>query len=131
MSSNYSVLCLSHDPAICASYEHRTPEDAEAAIRHGIDGHATCDLMITRTSGAVVEIGCPPSAKQPGNGRCYHSNTQWTGTEWVRLLAAAYQSPDPAMGEAIKAGYHGCLPWERLRRLRAEVGFTVTEGETP
>jgi hypothetical protein len=132
VSSTYYVLCLSHDPAIAASSEHGTPENAEAAIRDGIEGHADCDLMIARSSGAVVEIGCPSSTdKPPKTGRCYHRNTEWTDTEWARLLAAAYQSTDPAVQAAAKTGRFTCLPWERLRRLRLEVGFTALAEETP
>lgn len=128
MSSTYSVLCLSHDPAITVHDPgYNRPEQAEAAIRDGVNGHEHCDLMIGRYSYPLVELGCPASRDQPVKLRCTHGGTSWTDSEWLRLLAAAYQSTDPAMGEAIKAGYHGCLPWERLRRLRVELGITVKE----
>ncbi|MFE7072683.1 hypothetical protein ACFU96_21635 [Streptomyces sp. NPDC057620] len=137
MSSNYSVLCLSHDPAIIAHDPgFNRPEQAEAAIADGITGHENCDLMIGRYSYPLVELGCPRSADQPehlrpGVLRCYHGSTQWTDREWLLLLAAAYQSEDQsedqAVREAVKAGHHGCLPWERLRRLRLELNITIKE----
>lgn len=133
MSSNYSVLCLSHDPAIIVHDPgYNRPEQAEAAIRDGVTGHEGCDLMIGRFSYPLVEVGCPRSADRPESLRpsvlrCYHGITMWTDKEWLLLLAAAYQSTDPAVQEAVKAGHHRCLPWERLRRLRVELGITVKE----
>mgnify|MGYP001600286168 CR=1 FL=1 len=135
MSSTYSVLCLSHDPAIIVHDPgYNRPEQAEAAIATGITGHPHCDLMIGRYSYPLVELGCPDSRHQPplvptGRG-CYHSGTQWTDTEWLLLLAAAYQSSDPDVRKAATDGRHGCLPWERLRRLRDELGITVHQPST-
>lgn len=133
MSSTYSVLCLSHDPAIIVHDPgYNRPEQAEAAIHNGINGHEQCDLMIGRYSSPLVELGCPRSADQPehlrpGVLRCYHGSTMWTDSEWLRLLAAAYQSNDPDVRQAVKDGRHACLSWERLRRLRVELGITVKE----
>ncbi|MHB9857651.1 hypothetical protein [Streptomyces sp. YIM S03343] len=126
MSSTYAILCLSHDPATLHG-EYTTPEAAETAIRNGIDGHPHCDLMIGRFSYPLVELGCPPSRDRKVQQRCYHGTTVWTDSDWLRLLAAAYQSTDPAVLAAVKAGHHGCLPWERLRRLRVELGFELKE----
>lgn len=136
MSSTYRILCLSHDPAIpIETPGWNRPTPAEEAIRIGITGHEQCDLMIGRYSYPLVELGCPRSADRPDSLRpdvlrCYHGSTIWTDTEWLLLLAAAYQSTDPAMREAIKAGSHTCLPWERLRRLRAELSIPVKAQET-
>lgn len=134
MSSNYSVLCLSHDPAIIVHDPgYNRPEQAEAAIRDGVDGHADCDLMIGRYSYPLIEIGCPAASGRPKHLRpsvvtCYHGSTVWIDRDWLWILAAAYQSPDPAMRAAIEQGHQQqCLPWERLRRLRVELGFTVGE----
>lgn len=128
MSSIYRILCLSHDPAITIDTpDWNRPEPAETAIRDGIDGHATCDLAIGRYSYPLVAFGCPPSRDQPAKLRCCHGSTSWTDKEWLLLLAAAYQSDDPAMQKAIKDGYHGCLPWPRLQRLWVELGITVKE----
>lgn len=126
MSSNYVVFCLSHDPALIAlDASYHRPESAEEAIRQGINGHAECDLVIGRFSGGLSEVGCPASRDQPANLRCTHGSTEWTDVEWLTLLGAAYQSSDPGMLDVVKAGHHWCLPWERLRRLRTELGFTL------
>lgn len=133
MSSNYSVLCLSHDPAIIVHDPgYNRPEQAEAAIRDGIAGHEQCDLMIGRYSYPLVELGCPRSADQPEHLRpdtlrCYHGGTMWTSKDVLLLLAAAYQSTDPAMREAVDTARFSCLPWERLKRLRVELDITVKE----
>lgn len=135
MSSAYRILCLSHDPAIVVNDPgYQRAEDAEAAIRDRPEGaaHSHCDLVIGRYSYPLVEVGCPRSADQPehlrpGVLRCYHGSTMWTSKEWLLLLGAAYQSDDPAVREAVKAGNYSCLPWERLRRLRVELGITVTK----
>lgn len=131
MSSTYYILCLSHDPAITVNDPgYNRPEQAEEAIRNRPIEHEHCDLMIQRVSGAPVEYGCPRSADQPDHLRpkvlrCYHGGTAWVRSEWLLLLAAAYQSDDPAIREAIRQGRHSCLPWERLRRLRVELDVTV------
>lgn len=133
MSSNYSVLCLSHDPAIIVHDPgYNRPEQAEAAIRDGIDGHADCDLMIGRYSYPLIEIGCPAALgrpkHRPGVVTCCHGSTVWIDRDWLWILAAAYQSPDPGMRAAIEKGRsQQCLPWERLRRLRVELSITVKE----
>lgn len=132
MSSTYRILCLSHDPAlIIETPDWNRPEQAEQAIQTGIEGHHTCDLMIGRYSYPLVGLGCPRSADRPehlrpGVLRCYHGRTMWTDKDWLLLLTAAYQSSDPAIHEAVKAGSHSCLPWERLRRLRDELGINIT-----
>lgn len=123
MSSTYPILCLSHDPAIIAHDPGwNRPEQAEEAIRAGVQGHEDCDLMIGRYSYPLVELGCPATCK-------YHGHTEWTDREWLILLAAAYQSDDPAVRQAAKDGHHHCLSWDRLRRLRVELGITVAEPE--
>jgi hypothetical protein len=128
VSSNYRVLCLSHDPAIIAKdSDFNRPEQAEAAIRDGVDGHEHCDLAIGRYSYPLVELGCPATRDQPAKLRCTHANTEWTEKGWLLLLAAAYQSEDPAVRQAALDGRHHCLPWERMQRLRVELGITVKE----
>ena len=128
MSSTYRILCLSHDPATTHG-EYHTPEDAEAAIRDGLPDHPHCDLMIGRYSYPLVELGCPPSSDQPANLRCCHGITLWTESDWLRLLAAAYQTADPDVQMAVSAMRKHCLPWERLRRLWAELGITPNSKE--
>ncbi|MFF7335434.1 hypothetical protein [Streptomyces sp. NPDC008150] len=127
MSSTYRILCLSHDPAVATETpdtpEYHRPEQAEDAIHNGIEGHTTCDLAIGRYSYPLVELGCPPSRDQPADLPCCHGTTIWTDTKWLILLAAAYQSDEPAIQQALSAGHHGCHPWERLQRLRNELNL--------
>ena len=133
MSSTYRVLCLSHDPAIVAADDFQRPEHAEAAIAEGIAEHADCDPMIGRYSYPLVELGCPSTRgrstpPRPNGITCCHGSTDWTDRDWLWIHAAANQSPDPAMRAAIEKGHQQqCLPWERLRRLRNELDFTVKE----
>lgn len=129
MSSSYHILCLSHDPALTVTgLGHNRPEVAEAAVRKDTDSHAHCDLLIARHSGALMELGCPSThPAREGAYRCgTHSGTEWVDVEWLRLLAAAYQSDDQALrGVTAERGFR-CWPWERLRLLREELGFTIT-----
>jgi hypothetical protein len=128
VSSTYYILCLSHDPAITVNDAgYNTPAEAEEAIRDRASGHEHCDLAIGRYSYPLVELGCPASRDQPARLRCHHSGTKWTDKEWLLLLAAAYQSGDLVVRQAVKAGNHSCLPWERLKRLRVELGIAVKE----
>jgi hypothetical protein len=135
VSSTYSVLCLSHDPAITAAYDCGSPEKAAQAIAEGIDGHEHCDLLIGRFSYPLVEAGCPASREQPASLRCIHHGTAWADADVLRLLYAAYRSPDDAVKAAAKAPEFRCWPPERLSRLRGELGIVVSEavdaGEQP
>lgn len=133
MSSIYRILCLSHDPAIATDADHDSPEAAEAAIWDGIDGHRDCDLLIGRWSGGLVELGCPPSTgpARPSQSRCFaHSVTVWVDVAWLRLLAAVHQHG----GEQARAltGDYAMRhwPWERLRRLRDELGIDLPDQQT-
>lgn len=129
MSSTYRILCLSHDPATTTG-DYRSREAAEAAISHGVDGHPNCDLSIGRYSYPLVEAGCPATKHQPANLRCCHGGTAWVDADWLRLLAAGYQTEDPAVQAAVSELRQHCWSWERLRRLRDELGITV-EQEQP
>jgi hypothetical protein len=134
VSSTYYILCLSHDPAITVNDpSYNRPEQAEAAIAEGIAGHAGCDLVIGRYSYPLVELGCPSTLgrrtpPRPNGITCCHGGTVWVDRDWLWILAAAYQSPDPAMMAAVERGHQRqCLPWERLKRLRNELDFRVKE----
>lgn len=128
MSSTYRVLCLSHDPAIIVHDPgYSRPESAEEAIRTGIAGHEACDLAIGRYSYPLVEFGCPASRDQQRKLRCTHGSAVWIESDWLRLLTAAYQSSDSSVRKVVEEGHHHCLPWDRLRRLRAELCITVKE----
>jgi hypothetical protein len=127
VSSTYSVLCLSHNPSITAAYDCGSPERAAQAIAEGIDGHEHCDLLIGRYSYPLVEAGCPDSREQPAKLRCVHGGIQWVRAEWLRLLDAAYRSPDEAVKDAAKVFESRCWSPERLSRLREELGIEARE----
>ena len=64
MSSDFHILCLSHEPAlIIPGHEYDNPF---AAIQVAADpmsretgGHGSCDLLVGRYSASLVEVGCP------------------------------------------------------------------------
>jgi hypothetical protein len=124
VSSTYRLLCVSHDPALLEG-EYVSSVEAEAAVAAGVQGHQQCDLLIGRYSYPLVEVGCPASKHQPADLRCRHSKTMWVDSVWLRLLAAAQQSDDEHLTAAAAPFDRGCWAWERLRRLRDELGFTV------
>lgn len=121
MSSTYYVLCMSHDPAIQLDGSHHWPEGAAEAVAAGVDGHEHCDLAIGSYSYPLVEVGCPASRDQPAKLRCSHAGTTWVDRDWLRLLAAGYQTTDPLVEAAVKEVSNLCWPWVRLRRLRVEL----------
>lgn len=126
MSSDYHVLCLSHDPAIKAT-DALSFEAAEQAIREGIDGHEACDLMIGAYSYPLVDLGCPGNSldhPRPGAHRCpsLHTTTKWVGVAWIRILAHAQRQPEGTQLHTLaKATALGCFSPERLHRLRDEL----------
>jgi hypothetical protein len=135
MSSTYRILCLSHDPAIATEDEFSTAGDAERAVADGVDGHPGCDLLIGRYSYPLVEVGCPPTTiERPGRHRCsIHASTVWADVAWLRVLAAVYQAGDERLQAlAVESSLtHPTLrhwPWERLRRLRGELGIDGGDG---
>lgn len=134
MSSTYLILCLSHDPAT-AEGECRTPEEAAERIRVGVEGHPSCDLLLARRSGGLIEVGCPDSTDpRPGQRPCrMHGRTEWVDVAWLRLLAAAHQSDNEAQRSFAEARDFQCWSWERLRRLRDWLDIPVTgqPSETP
>lgn len=131
MSSTYRVLCLSHDPALVVGdyTSYQSPEEAEDAVRDGIDGHSGCDLLIGRYSYPLIEVGCPPSHRErPGRYRCsIHGNTEWVDVAWLRILAHVHQSGNDQMRALTGDSRLRCWPWERLRRLRDELGIDLAE----
>ena len=125
MSSSYYILCLSHDPATTAR-EARSAEDAADVIRAGVEGHRDCDLLVERVSGAPVEYGCPPHGARVGGPNCFHGDVEWVDADWLRLLAQAHRSTDPAVVEAVRRGRFSCWTAERTRRLRYGLGIDVS-----
>ncbi|TYB69692.1 hypothetical protein FXF51_05895 [Nonomuraea sp. PA05] len=131
MSSVYRVLCLSHDPAIILSeVEYHRPEAAVSDIAAGIDGHAECDLLIGRYSYPLIEVGCPPATgpERSGRPRCStHSTTEWVDVAWLRILLAVHRNGTKEMQELVGATQLRHWSYERLRRLRDELGIDADE----
>lgn len=131
MSSTFYTVCLSHDPALLAR-EHRTAEAAEAAVREGTSGHDDCDLVIVRSSGAPVEVGCPghgfaDDARPRAHWcRTRHAHTEWVEVGWLHVLTHARLAG--ALPENV-ARHHDISCWtqQRLWRLRDELGLALPE----
>ena len=132
MSSTYYILCLSHDPATTEGECYRF-EEAEQRVAAGFETHPNCDLAISRHSGAVVEVACLTSKHRKVDLRCYHGAAIWADADWLRLLAAAHQSTDPAVQAAVTKAGHRCWPPERIQRLRLELDLPApsTPGAQP
>jgi hypothetical protein len=129
VSSNYRILCLSHDPAIVAG-DFTSAEAAEAEIAVGLNEHPQCDLLIGRYSYPLVEVGCPPTTgiKRSGQHYCFpHAMTKWVDVAWLRLLAAAHQSGNDQMRALVDDTHLRHWPWGRLQRLRDELGLAVPQ----
>jgi len=125
VSSTYRILCLNHDPAIVIDRDWSSPNDAMAAATDpghaGLDDHLRCDLLVGRWSGGLCEIGCPPSIGPEAKCSSHHRNEHWVDLDWLRLLAAALDSSEPAVTAAVKeltSPYH-CWRRERVQRLRS------------
>lgn len=129
MSSTFYTVCLSHDPALLAR-EHRSAEEAEAAVREGASGHEGCDQLIVRSSGAPVEVGCPghgfadDARPRPHWCRLRHAHTKWVDVGWLHVLTHARLAG--ALPENV-ARHHDLSCWteQRLWRLRDELGLEL------
>lgn len=127
MSSTYRVLCLSHDPAIVAADgDWNRPEFAEAAIREGIEGHETCDLLLGRYSYPLVEVGCPANPKRDDGLACgWHSRTQWVDRGWLQLLYLAQHEPSGKLLAGVKDQTRfRCWTPQRLHRIADDLDVT-------
>lgn len=133
MSSTYDILCMSHDPAVKAAVNAPSAPEASAAvfeIRRGelYAEHKNCDLLIGRYSYPLVEVCCPGRlglAVHPGST---HSSDEWADVRWLRLLYAALSGPRDTASAAVAAALTSrCWSWERLHRLRFELGFDGEE----
>lgn len=128
MSSTYRAMCLSHDPALeVAGIETQRREALESHLAGDpLRGHEHCDLIGTRTSGALIEIYCPPGPKTDQR-QCWHPHVgSWLDVVWVRLLLVADRgtplNPEVAAALAEAHRRHSCWPHERVNRLRVELG---------
>lgn len=121
MSSSYRILCLSHDPALVIDGLAWDRRDGvlgvlrQESLSVFLPDHFRCDLLITRSSGGLVEIGCPPHDRHP-------RDAQWLDAWAARLVLAAFDAPqDPALRAALDR-LPPCWSYRRLDRLRDELG---------
>lgn len=118
MSSSYESLCLNHNPALASRGSFNSPE---GALDHARDErHPRCDILIGRWSGALIEVGCPPT--EPGSVRWHpgaHRDWEWVDMAWLRLAAAVWRlDPCPEPVVAALAGLRGwCWTKERVLAL--------------
>lgn len=129
MSSDYKLICVSHDPGLVISPEWSSASGgrdiAFAAVRDpasypGVDEHERCDLLILRYSGALMEVACP------GHDRpIRHVDADWVETPWLRLLWLAHQEPagSPLKDAALDYRLAPCWTFERVHRLRGVLGI--------
>lgn len=125
MSSTYSALCLAHDPAFYIGPDFTYDEANNLRSRDRLGEHQRCDIVIGRTSGALVELACL-GRQLPGPTGCkgYHSGIEWVDVDWLRLLAVAA----PLVPDSIhKPLTTRCWPLDRLNRLRNALSLHLTE----
>lgn len=126
MSSNYHLLCLSHDPAIVLSEYDFQRADISAVTRAypGLADHQQCDIMVGRYSYPLVEVGCFGAITLEGPTGCkgYHNGIQWMDRDWLRLLCTVneHHSVNPQFMSPLTGR---CWTPERLRRLAPGLGM--------
>lgn len=119
VSSDYYVLCLSHDPALVIDRDYGNPDAAlrAAADPAKFDGHNTCDLLVGRYSAPLIEAACPGGPHCTSHGP--HADT-WTDAGWLRLLHAAYTADSDISAHRLPR----CWTKQRVLRLGTELGIT-------
>jgi hypothetical protein len=126
VSSNYHLLCLSHDPAIVIDCDFRLDEVEAVTREHEAPaGHQDCDIVAGRFSCPLIEAGCFGRTLRGPSGckGIHHRGPIWTDSNVLRLLHYAAPSVDQ---ETLRPFVTGCWPLERLRRLRRELGIEAT-----
>lgn len=115
MSSNWKVLCMSHDPATIIS-EHSFAAGAEESIKEGYESHPHCDFLVMRVSGGPVEVGCT-GLTHPCVG---HNETVWVEADWIRILQYLDKEDGTPTEITRLRNKHTLKCWtaERLHRLR-------------
>lgn len=134
MSSDYDILCLSHDPAIRIETGHRDPASAVAKVQRGLPEHPGCDLMVGQFSYPLIELCCVgfetqvEADRRPHSG--WHRDPIWADAGLLRIAALAWRDnpfanssqPEGCMGNAL-ARLPMCWTRDRLLRLRFELGI--------
>jgi hypothetical protein len=123
VSSTYSILCLSHDPAVDAA-EPQGVEQASDMAAAGFDGHPTCDLLVARYSGGLIELGCVGMPDPPGGRRAHpgwHRDIIWAEAGLLRVAAAVIETEGDGHADVLTKALKRmpmCWTIERLHRLR-------------
>jgi hypothetical protein len=134
VSSTYSILCLSHDPAIEAVEEAPSLEEALAWAADGFGAHPACDLLVARYSGGIIEVGCPgapnrPEGRLPHRGHTgWHLNAIWAEAGLLRVAAAVIETEADGHADVLAASLKQmpmCWTVERLHRLRNVLGVAL------
>jgi hypothetical protein len=117
VSSEYYAICLNHDPALSLHDQEwgANPQAAEAAIAERPNGpyanHPTCDLLIARSSGNIIKIGCPRTFVHLS-----HADTEWVDVGWLRLLGRVIKDSSGRVATG-GLGLPSCWTKERVSRL--------------
>jgi hypothetical protein len=118
VSSDYQIICLSHDPAIIVEQDYT---NAEQALNDAGDhyAHPDCDLIVGKWSGGLVELCCPgmPEGRKIRDHTWLHSGDQWVKAAWLRLALLAGAATTEA------ARIPGCWTYLRLHKLRYILGI--------
>lgn len=117
MSSTYYLLCMSHDPAVTITElgdpeSLPKPDDLEQT-------HPNCDFLITRHSGALIEVGCPGFGNRPC--KWHTGGIQWVKADWLRLLALLTDDEPLGVRTLREQRTLQCWDIERIHRLRYEL----------
>lgn len=126
MSSRYSLICVSHDPAILVgpdpewqSLDEALGQLARIHENEMLTSHEQCDLLIGRYSYPLVELICPPGRTENRCRRSGHPVPVAMDAHWLRLLAATMCIGDsfPKVKAAVAALDNGCWTTQRMLRL--------------
>lgn len=137
MSSQFSAVCLAHDPAIEIGPEYPTAGELLTAWRDHTGGfarHKGCRVRFLRYSGGLVEVGCP--AQSPDH--IWHRDVQWVQAYWLRLAwtahcaAVALQHPQLWRADQVaKALVRVPDCWHRERVLTRMTGLLGLDEGVP
>jgi hypothetical protein len=129
VSSTYSIFCLSHDPVIEADDDVPSRDEAITWASEGFGHHPTCDLLVARYSGGLIELGCPAMGSLPGEGDKprlrfhpgWHRDTVWAEAGLLRVAAAVIETEADGHADLLTKALKRmpmCWTVERLHRLR-------------
>ena len=130
MSSDYRLLCLTHDPALEIGDDrwHSPQEPLSAVARRDVDeltaAHEGCDLLIGRYSYPLVEVCCPPQLGPRAPTGHLHRDPKWIDAAWLRLAWHAGTDPHGFASTAGQAARNlpACWAIARIDRLRYVLG---------